>query len=68
LYDSIEVLEVLPYEASNARILRDGLEGIIRLTILGARFFDYDIVDVEDGDVGDFRLKDVGDIIVEYRD
>ena len=65
--DAIDVREVLPEEASNIRVLWDAFGLAVRKEILGQGALDWHIVDVGDSNVRNFRLEDVGDVVMEDR-
>ena len=68
LYDSVEVLEMFPDEAANARIFGNCFVRSIGLDISCRRTFEGNIVDIRNRDMRDFRLQDESDVVVEDRD
>ena len=67
LYYAVEVLEVLPDEAANAWVVRDAFFGAIGQHISLCRTADQDIVNVGNSCIGNFGLKNISDIVMEYR-
>jgi hypothetical protein len=62
LDDSVEVLEVFPYETTNFRVcLVDAIFGHIS----SCRAFDWYVVDVGNHVSGNFGLKNVSDVVME---
>ena len=65
LDDAIHVVEVLPHKSSNAGVLQYGLVLAIVIAIVAFWSFASAVVDAWYCEIGDFRLKDIGDIVVE---
>jgi hypothetical protein len=65
LYDSIEALEVFPYEMSNAAVGRNSFEGTVFLLVIRSRPFNRYIVDIRYSEVWNFGLKNMGYIVVK---
>ena len=66
LDDAIHIVEVFPNESPNTRVLRYGLVLAVAIAIVTLQSFAWAVVDVRHGEVRDFGLKDIGDIVVEY--
>jgi hypothetical protein len=49
-----------------AWVLWYGLIGVVDFLVHSRWPFDWHIVDVGDGDMGDFDLQNKGDVVVEY--
>jgi len=62
----IDVLQVFEDKASNARVLIEHGRATIFVRVGGLRAFDSNIVEVWFGEFGNFGLKDVNDVFVEY--
>ena len=56
LYDAVDVLHVLPYEATDAGVFVNRLESAVWLSVIGGGSLDWDIVGERHGDVGDLGL------------
>ena len=59
---------MLPDEPTNTRVFRNHFIQTIVQDISRGRTMNWDIVDVWDGSVQNFGLKDVGNIFMKYRD
>ena len=57
---------MFPNESPNAGVLRYGLVLAVAIAVVALRAFARTIVYVGYGEVRDFGLKDIGDIVVEY--
>ena len=68
LDDAVEVLKMLPDEATNATVLQDCLKGAVGGLVSCCGTSDGDIVDVWDRVLGNLWLKDVCHIIIEDGD
>ena len=68
LDDAVEVLKMLPDEATNAAVIRDCFEGAIGGLVSHCGTSDGDIVNVPDHVLGNLRLKDAHHIIMEDGD
>jgi hypothetical protein len=58
---------VFPNKPAYAWVLWNGLIGVVDISVCGYRSLDRYVVDVRDGDMGDFSLQDKGDVVVEDR-
>ena len=63
--DSVDVVEVFPYEASDAGIFGNGLVSSSRGLIAGSGAMDRDVVEEWLGDLRDLRLEKKGDVAVK---
>ena len=59
---------MLPDKASDAWVFRDGFEGSVGELVLCWRSASGDVVDVGNGEVGDFGLEHEADVFVEDGD
>jgi hypothetical protein len=67
LYDSVDVLEVLPNEAANAGVLNNCLKGSVESLISRSGAFDRDIIREGLCQMRDLRTENMRDIALEYR-
>ena len=67
LHNAIDVLQVFEYKALNARVLIEDSRATVFVRVGRLRAFDTNIVEVRLSEFGDFGLKDVNDVFVEYR-
>jgi hypothetical protein len=67
LYYAIEILKVFSDELSDAWVVWDTFFGAVRKHIFLCRTVDRDVINIGYYCVRDFGLKDISDIIVEYR-
>jgi len=65
LEDAIKALKMFPNESPNAWVAWYGLVGAIATLIVCSWAFNWDVVDVRDCDMWDFRAKDVCDVVME---
>ena len=63
--DASDVLEVLPDESANARVLGTAFPVAISCAIVGRWPLDRDVVDIRNGPLRSLSLEDVGDVVVE---
>ena len=68
LDDAVEVLKMLPDEATNAAVLWDCLKGAVGGLVSCCRPSDGDIVDVGDSVLGNLQLKDMHHVVMEDGD
>ena len=68
LYNAVQSLEMFPDEPMNTGVFRNHLIQTVVQDISGGRTTNWDIVDVQDGSIQNFQLKDVGDIFMKYGD
>jgi hypothetical protein len=66
LDDTMDGPKVFPDKSSDARVLRNRLEGAVRTFVLRARAFNGDIIRERLGEMGDFGSEDVSDVALEY--
>jgi len=66
--DAVDVVEVLPNEASDAGILGDGFKLALGGLITRSRSLDGGVIDERFGDMGNLWLQDEGDITMEDGD
>ena len=64
LSDTSNIVQMFPYKASDAWVLRKGLECTIFKLISCQRAFDRYVVDKGNGEMGNFVLEDKSDISV----
>jgi hypothetical protein len=67
LNNSVEILKVFPNKPVYAWVLWNGLIRVVNFSVRGRWSLDRYIVDVRDGDMGDFCLQDEGNIVMEDR-
>ena len=68
LNDPIEISEMFPNESSDAWIFGNRLIRTVRLDVSCGWTFDWDIVNIQDRNIRDFRLKNERYVIMEDRD
>src|ERR1700677_2007219 len=68
LHNAIHVFEVFPDKSTYSRVFGNGFECSVVLYVARFRSFDRYVVDIWNGDMQNFRLQDIGDIVVKYRD
>ena len=68
LDDAVEVLKMLPDEATNATVLWDGLKRAVRGLVRHCRTLDGDVINVGDRVLGILQLKDVCHVVMEDGD
>ena len=66
LHYSIDILKMLPNEATNSAILRNCLEGSIIVSIGRRGATNRHIVDIRNSIFWNFGLKDVGYVVMKY--
>jgi hypothetical protein len=59
LQDTVDIGKILPDEAADTSIFRDGLVSAVGILIAGNRTFYSDIINKWNGEQGNFFLKDV---------
>ena len=64
LNDSVDVLDMLPYEMSDAGVLGDGLKCAVGQLITSLRSFARAVVDERFGDMRNLVLKDICEVAV----
>jgi hypothetical protein len=57
---------MFPNEMSDGGIFRNSFIGSSDCAIFRLQAFHWSVVDVGNGDMGDFGLKDISDIVVKY--
>ena len=68
LHNVIHVFKVFSDKSMYSGVFRNGFKGSNVLYVVRFGSFDRYIVDIENGDMWNFGLQDIGDIVVEYRD
>jgi hypothetical protein len=63
--NAMEVVEVLPNEASDARIFGDNLKGAILKLVASQQAFDGAVISKRESSVQNLRLENEGDIAME---
>src|ERR1700677_1932381 len=68
LYNAIHVFEVFPDKSTYSRVFGYGFECSVVPYIMRFRSFDRYVIDIWNGDMRNFGLQDIGDVIMKYWD
>ena len=67
LDDAIHTLEMFPYKSPNSQVFGNSLAFAVRKDIACRGAFNWNVVDIGNGDMRHLGSEDVRDVIVEYR-
>src|SRR5271154_1998164 len=67
LHNAIHVFEVFPDKLMYSGVFRNGFTSSVVSYVVRFGSFDRYVIDVGNGDVWNFGLQDIGDVVVKYR-
>src|ERR1700677_430495 len=68
LHNAIHVFEVFPDKSMYSGVFGNGFESSVISYVVQFGSFDRYVIDIGNGDVRNFGLQDIGDVVMKYRD